>query len=143
MWKKRLILSLAAAVVTSTLIAASSVSRAAETSVNKQGSSPRIVLTAVDLAGGCAAATEDLEGDPLVSIFEAIPDRAVFRPALQTPRPRIEGLQTATVTGPDGAEVCTDHLGRVQIRFQWERPSAARTTPCWVRVLQGPWAGAG
>ncbi len=74
---------------------------------------------------------------------------AVYRPAQATPRGRMHGPQTAIVTGPPGNEVHTDDLGRIKVRFHWDRKVAGRKTntqdeksSCWVRVAQ-LWAGAG
>lgn len=74
---------------------------------------------------------------------------AVFRPPQITPRGRMHGPQTAIVTGPPGNEVHTDDLGRIKVRFHWDRKVASRKTnaqddksSCWVRVAQ-LWAGAG
>lgn len=71
------------------------------------------------------------------SVPAAIPWRA---PA--PPRRTVQVLETATVVGPPGTHVHTDHLGRVKIRFHWERSTRDQVTSCWVRSLQ-PWAGAG
>ncbi|MBH2010840.1 MULTISPECIES: type VI secretion system Vgr family protein [Thermomonas] len=74
---------------------------------------------------------------------------AIYRPAQVTPRGRVHGPQTAIVTGPAGNEVHTDDLGRIKVRFHWDRKVASRKTntqddksSCWVRVAQ-LWAGAG
>ena len=60
--------------------------------------------------------------------------------------PRLEGLQIATVCGPDGStqaqgndELYTDGHGRIRLKFGWD--SAQRVTP-WVRVARR-YAGAG
>lgn len=78
-------------------------------------------------------------------------------------RPTSPGPQTATVVGPADAEVHTDALGRIQIRFHWQRApqagsshsegdgraaadksassdAAPTDTSCWVRVASS-WAG--
>lgn len=66
-----------------------------------------------------------------------------FRPALTTARPRTNGVESATVTGPAGEEIHTDEFGRVRLHFHWDREGAAdETSSCWVPVAQ-PWAGAG
>ena len=59
-------------------------------------------------------------------------------------RPAVTALQTATVTGPAGEEVYTDAHGRVKVRFHWDRHGAPdERASCWVRAMQGPWAGGG
>lgn len=74
--------------------------------------------------------------------FRAFPGDMPWRPAQSPPRPRMEGLHSALVIGPDNEEIHTDELGRVKIRFRWDRRKDA--TPggaIWVRVMQ-PWSGA-
>jgi type VI secretion system secreted protein VgrG len=73
--------------------------------------------------------------------FTAIADGVPFRAPRQTPRPRIVGPQTATVTGPEGQEIFVDKYGRVKVLFPWDRNSPANAdSSCWVRVAQF-WAG--
>ncbi len=59
-------------------------------------------------------------------------------------RPRIFGVQTATVVGPAGEEIHTDEYGRIKVRMHWDREQRDRDedTSCWLRVAQ-TWAGAG
>ena len=69
--------------------------------------------------------------------------KAPYRPPLQTPRPVMRGLQTATVVGPPEEDVYTDEHGRVKVKFHWDRSeSFDETSSCWVRVSQ-VWAGNG
>ena len=66
-----------------------------------------------------------------------------YRPLLETPKPRTQGVESATVTGPSGEEIHTDEFGRVRVHFHWDREGAAdETSSCWVPVSQA-WAGAG
>lgn len=66
-----------------------------------------------------------------------------FRPALVTPKPRVQGVETATVVGPEGAEIHTDEHGRVRVHFHWDRQSRMNDeSSCWIPVSH-PWAGAG
>jgi type VI secretion system secreted protein VgrG len=65
------------------------------------------------------------------------------RPPLSTPRPRVRGVETATVVGPAGEEIHTDEFGRVRVHFHWDREGAPdETASLWVPVNQ-PWGGAG
>lgn len=86
---------------------------------------------------------------------EAVSAAHTYRPARVTPKPRIEGVQSATVVGPPAAagpalpenaksvEVHTDEFGRVRVQFPWNREGRFdRGVSCWVRVSQG-WAGRG
>ncbi len=64
-----------------------------------------------------------------------------YRPERKTPKPRIEGVQSAFVVGPAGQEIYTDEYGRVRVQFHWDREHAYdQTASCWVRVSQS-WAG--
>ncbi|MCV6610820.1 MAG: type VI secretion system tip protein VgrG, partial [Amphritea sp.] len=57
--------------------------------------------------------------------------------------PFIEGIQTATVTGPVGEEIYTDDHGRVKVQFHWDREGQLdENTTCWVRVSQNSAGGA-
>ncbi|MFM9996893.1 MAG: type VI secretion system Vgr family protein [Phycisphaerales bacterium] len=94
---------------------------------------------------------------PAVSVeFTALDSTRRFRPPRITPKPVIQGPQTAIVVGKpadDGSggsgaaappssagppeEIATDEHGRVWVRFHWDR---AETPSCPVRVAQ-MWAG--
>jgi type VI secretion system secreted protein VgrG len=98
------------------------------------------------------SATYDLE----FSDYEAMPDRGgaeyscsfvamaskdQFRPKRLTPKPSVQGPQTAVVVGPGGDEIYTDKYGRVKVQFHWDRLGQKNeNSSCWVRVSQ-PWAG--
>jgi len=74
--------------------------------------------------------------------FRIIPSSTPFRPLRKTPKPVVEGSQTAVVTGPAGEEIYTDKYGRVKVHFYWDREGKSDdTASCWVRVAQ-LWAGA-
>ncbi len=81
---------------------------------------------------GQAAAGGGYEND-----FTAIPDDVNFRPARLTPKPRVQGVQTAVVTGPSGEEIFPDKYGRVKVQFHWDRYGKKdENSSCWVRVSQ-------
>ncbi|APR80173.1 VgrG protein [Minicystis rosea] len=66
-----------------------------------------------------------------------------YRPPLVTPRPRVNGVESATVVGPAGEEIHTDEMGRVRVHFHWDRESRMdERSSCWIHVSQ-PWGGAG
>lgn len=51
--------------------------------------------------------------------------------------PRIQGVQTAVVVGPEGDDVYVDEHGRVRIQFAWDTDGAFdERSSCWVRVSQ-------
>lgn len=67
--------------------------------------------------------------------FECIPAGLPFRPRRTTPKPVIEGTQTAVVVGPPGEETFTDRYGRVKVQFHWDREGQRDgDSSCWVRV---------
>lgn len=73
--------------------------------------------------------------------FNAITTKTQFRPQRNTPKPIVQGPQTAIVVGPTGEEIHTDEHGRVKIQFHWDRYSKGDdTSSCWIRVSH-PWAG--
>ena len=73
--------------------------------------------------------------------FMAIPSNQQFRPSRRTPKPFVQGPQTAVVVGPAGEELFTDKYGRVMVQFFWDRLGKKNEkSSCWVRVSQ-PWAG--
>jgi type VI secretion system secreted protein VgrG len=96
--------------------------------------------------------------------FEAFKATQNWRQPIITPRPRMEGIHSAIVMGPqtkgsdskgeggteitaikmqDGEEIYTDELARVKVRFFWDhRSEASGGASIWARVIQ-PWAGNG
>src|SRR5262249_40254419 len=53
--------------------------------------------------------------------FTCIPAALPYRPQRVTPKPTIAGTQTATVVGPNGADIFCDRYGRVKVQFHWDR----------------------
>ncbi len=83
----------------------------------------------------------DGDADHFQCSFGAMPSAKPFRPARKTPKPFVQGPQTAVVTGPGGDEIYTDKYGRVKVQFHWDRyGSNNEKSSCWVRV-SSPWAG--
>jgi type VI secretion system secreted protein VgrG len=73
--------------------------------------------------------------------FTAIPAGQPYRPPRRTPKPFVQGPQSAVVTGPAGEEIFTDKYGRVKVQFHWDRYGKKNeTSSCWMRVSH-PWAG--
>jgi type VI secretion system secreted protein VgrG len=72
---------------------------------------------------------------------EAIDLKTQFRPPRVSPKPVVQGAQTATVVGKKGEEIDTDEFGRVKVQFHWDRKGKNDdTSSCRVRVAQ-VWAG--
>jgi type VI secretion system secreted protein VgrG len=75
--------------------------------------------------------------------FVAMPSNQQFRPKRATPKPFVQGPQTAVVVGPAGDEIYTDKYGRVKAQFHWDRYGKKdQNSSCWIRVSH-PWAGKG
>jgi len=73
----------------------------------------------------------------------AIDAQTPFRPLRITPKPMVQGPQTAIVVGKAGEEIWTDKYGRVKVQFHWDRYGKSdENSSCWVRVSH-PWAGKG
>ncbi len=83
------------------------------------------------------------EGTSWSNSFLAVPSAVTLRPERVTPKPVVEGVQTAIVTGPSGEEIYPDEHGRVKVQFHWDRQGKNdENSSCWIRVSQG-WAGTG
>jgi type VI secretion system secreted protein VgrG len=105
------------------------------------------------VAGGYSSSGGDGGSDTYSNHFTCIPATVPFRPARITPKPFVQGPQTAVVVGKsqdadsqddqesssDGEEIWVDKYGRVVVLFHWDRATACS---CWVRVSQD-WAGQG
>lgn len=82
------------------------------------------------------------QGTVMSNRFRLIPAEITWRPA-PLPKPKVDGPQSATVTGPEGEEIFCDKYGRVRVKFAWDRYNKPnQDSSCWVRVSQA-WAGAG
>ncbi|MEQ8788337.1 MAG: type VI secretion system tip protein TssI/VgrG [Pirellulaceae bacterium] len=81
--------------------------------------------------------------NPIRNTFRGIPSSTVYRPPRTTPKPRIEGPQSAKVVGVQGNEIDTDQYGRVKVQFYWDRYGQFdENSSCWIRVVQR-WADSG
>lgn len=73
--------------------------------------------------------------------FTCMPADIPFRPRRLTPKPVVEGVQTAVVVGPADEEIHTDKYGRIKVQFHWDRLGGNNeNSSCWMRVGQ-LWAG--
>ena len=82
-------------------------------------------------------------GQSYANSFTCIPFDVTYRPPRLTPKPVVEGAQTAIVVGPAGEEIYTDEHGRIKVQFHWDREGENNeNSSCWIRVSQ-VWAGAG
>jgi type VI secretion system secreted protein VgrG len=73
--------------------------------------------------------------------FTCIPSSVNFRPPRVTPKPLVQGPQTAVVVGTSGEEIYTDQYGRIKVQFFWDRKGQNdEKSSCWIRVVES-WAG--
>jgi len=101
------------------------------------------VLTGVRHAATCGAGYRSGEEPPLTYENEltCIPAAMPYRPRRVTPKPVVQGSQTAVVVGPKGEEIFTDKYGRVKVQFHWDRDGKNdEESSCWMRVATS-WAG--
>ncbi len=102
------------------------------------------VLMEVQHFANCGAAYQTTaadEEDLYTNHFTVIPKTVDYRPMRITPRPVVQGPQTAVVVGPGGEEIYVDEFGRVKVQFFWDREGKANeNSSCWIRVSQ-LWAG--
>ena len=80
-------------------------------------------------------------GETYSNNFTCIPHDVPYRPQRITPKPVVQGPQTAVVVGKSGEEIWVDKYARVKVQFHWDREGKwNENSSCWVRVSQN-WAG--
>jgi len=100
-----------------------------------------IVESVFDFSLGGYAHTRSDEGFRFNARMQVMCTKVQYRAPRRTPRPVMQGPQTAIVVGPKGDEIYTDKHGRVKLQFHWDRYGTAdENSSCWVRVSQA-WAG--
>jgi type VI secretion system secreted protein VgrG len=105
--------------------------------------SGKYALTGVDFSVSQMPAyySRDSEGEPYKNTFTALPLQTAYRPPRVTPKPVVQGLQSAVVVGLEGKEIDVDQYGRVKVQFHWDREGQKnQKSSCWIRVAQF-WAG--
>ncbi len=77
-------------------------------------------------------------GTTLGNQLEVIPADRTWRPRVQS-KPKVDGPQSAIVTGPAGEEIFCDEHGRVRVKFHWDRyHGMTEESSCWVPKVDGP-----
>jgi len=118
-----------------------------------------IVRARYELQGKLPESGPDAGQDRFECQLTLVESNVPFRPVTRTPKPVVQGPQTAIVVGPkkdddNPEEIWTDDLGRVLVRFHWERLGPSKphdperdseeqdneSAPCFVRVAS-LWAG--
>jgi type VI secretion system secreted protein VgrG len=91
--------------------------------------------------GGSYNMTGGGSGESYSNRFSCIPADIPFRPPRITPKPFVQGPQTALVVGKAGEEIWVDNYGRVIVQFYWDREGEKNeNSSCWIRTSQ-PWGG--
>lgn len=99
------------------------------------------ILTSVQHSASDSSYDNSSSGMSYNNVFTCIPNAVAFRPARITPKPMVQGLQTAVVVGPAGEEIYVDKYGRVKVQFFWDRKGKKdENSSCWIRVAE-QWAG--
>lgn len=100
-----------------------------------------IVSTTIDVNNNAletSRGTSDFQYDVRFRLIRA---SEPYRSERTTPRPIVQGPQTAVIVGPSGEEIFVDKYGRVKVQFHWDRYGKKDDqSSCWVRVSQ-IWAG--
>ncbi len=96
-----------------------------------------ITSTSIEVVSDVFTTSGDSDTDSFDCSLTAIDSKTPFRPARITPRPLIQGPQTAIVVGPKGYEIYTDKHARVKVQFHWDRYGKFDdNSSCWIRVSQ-------
>lgn len=73
--------------------------------------------------------------------FICMPSQTTYRPPRITQKPAIPGSQTAIVVGPKNEKIYMDDLGRVKVKFHWDRAiTDDEKRTCFIRMAY-PYAG--
>ncbi|NMH64088.1 type VI secretion system tip protein TssI/VgrG [Shewanella salipaludis] len=106
--------------------------------VGKQYVITRLVLTAAVVSQTGAS---QVKLQQITNSFQCVPKTVAYRPRAITAKPKIRGVQTATVTCKGSEEISVDALGRVTVKFHWDRSQIKdHESSCPIRVSQS-WAG--
>ncbi|WNO61003.1 type VI secretion system tip protein TssI/VgrG [Rheinheimera sp. MMS21-TC3] len=101
------------------------------------------VLTEVILTAAIASQTGASKSakQTITNQFYCVPKEVCYRPQLRCVKPIIHGVQTATVTCKGNEEISIDELGRITVKFHWDRSDITdNQSSCPIRVSQN-WAG--
>lgn len=100
------------------------------------------LVTAADYRLEESPPESELADTELFSVrLQAIPSAQTYQPPRLTPKPVVQGPQTAIVVGKAGDEIHTDKYGRVKVQFHWDRYGQKdENSSCWIRVSH-PLAG--
>lgn len=95
----------------------------------------RLLVTTLSFQGGQAG--------EWTQTCEAVDAGVPYFPAIVTPKPKVMGVETATVVGPPGEQIHVDEFGRVRVQFQWDREGSSDDNSSPYIPVSHPWAGGG
>src|SRR5271157_991246 len=99
------------------------------------------MITSIRHAATEASYGSTANGATYNNVFTCIPAAVIYRSPRATPKPMVQGVQTAVVSGPGGEEIYVDKYGRVKVQFFWDRKGKKDAkSSCWIRVAE-QWAG--
>jgi type VI secretion system secreted protein VgrG len=99
------------------------------------------VITSIRHAATETSYGSTANGTSYNNAFTCIPASVIYRPPRATPKPMVQGVQTAVVTGPGGEEIYVDKYGRIKVQFFWDRKGKKDDkSSCWIRVAE-QWGG--
>jgi len=102
-----------------------------------EGENGDYMITSIRHAATEASYGSTSTGATYSNVFICIPAAVTFRPPRATPKPMVQGVQTAVVTGPPGEEIYVDKYGRVKVQFFWDRKGKKDAkSSCWIRVAE-------
>ena len=108
--------------------------------IDEQNREVLIVSATYELENNLFESGAGGSGETFTCSFRAMDAAQNFRPKRVTPKPLVQGVQTAVVTGGSGPTL-TDEYGRIKVQFHWDREGKNdQDSSCWVRVSQN-WAG--
>lgn len=84
----------------------------------------------------------DDPGHEYTAELEAIPASTPYRSPVAPEPPRLGGVHVGVITCPAGEEIHPDDLGRIKVRFHWDRSGITDDrSSTWLRVGQLPLGG--
>ncbi|MNJ16598.1 Phage-related baseplate assembly protein [compost metagenome] len=99
------------------------------------------LIVRAHLQAHCAPSSTGVGSPQFSCQVQAIRSSTRYFAAINTPRPKIVGPQTAFVVGKPGEALWVDEFGRIKVQFHWDRGDQRNENcSCWVRVAQ-PLAG--
>uniref|UniRef100_UPI004047857A type VI secretion system Vgr family protein n=1 Tax=Rheinheimera sp. TaxID=1869214 RepID=UPI004047857A len=98
-------------------------------------------LSAIESTASSQTGAKKSAQQQISNTFYCVPKEVAYRPRLSAAKPVIHGVQTATVTCKGSEEISIDELGRVTVKFHWDRSAVKdNESSCAIRVSQ-TWAG--